>query len=243
MAESKTIVITGSEGKIGKALKTYFQKKKFRIIGLDIKKGINSIYCDITNENDVKKKLGNILKANNPDILINAASIIPKIKKFKFSDYSSKKWTNTLKVDLFGSFFVSKICCKYFEKKNAGLIINFSSIYGLSGPDQSIYGKNKKNFGFKNLEYSVAKSGIIGFTKSLSAFYKHSNIRVLCFVLGGVESKSLNRTFVRKYLSKTVEDKMINTNQICKYVEFCISNQESVSGSCIKLDGGAEAIF
>ena len=27
MAESKTIVITGSEGKIGKALKTYFQKK------------------------------------------------------------------------------------------------------------------------------------------------------------------------------------------------------------------------
>ena len=26
MAESKTIVITGSEGKIGKALKTYFQK-------------------------------------------------------------------------------------------------------------------------------------------------------------------------------------------------------------------------
>ena len=214
MAESKTIVITGSEGKIGKALKTYFQKKKFRIIGLDIKKGINSIYCDITNENDVKKKLGNILKANNPDILINAASIIPKIKKFKFSDYSSKKWTNTLKVDLFGSFFVSKICCKYFEKKNAGLIINFSSIYGLSGPDQSIYGKYKKNFGFKSLEYSVAKSGIIGFTKSLSAFYKHSNIRVLCFVLGGVESKSLNRTFVRKYLSKTVEDKMINTNQI-----------------------------
>ena len=55
MAESKTIVITGSEGKIGKALKTYFQKKKFRIIGLDIKKGINSIYCDVTNENDVKK--------------------------------------------------------------------------------------------------------------------------------------------------------------------------------------------
>ena len=243
MIKSKTIVITGSEGKIGKALKAYFHKKKFKIIGVDKKKGFNSINCDITNENDVKKKLGNILKVNNPDILINAASIIPKINKFKFSNYSSEKWVNTLKVDLFGSFFVSKICCKYFEKKNSGLIINFSSIYGLSGPDQSIYGKNKRNFGFKNLEYSVAKSGIIGFTKSLSSFYKHSNIKVLCFILGGVKSKGLSKTFIKKYLSKTVEDKMISTNQICKYVEFCISNPESVSGSCIKLDGGAEAIF
>ena len=243
MSKSKTIVITGSEGKIGKALRKYFLKKNFTIIGLDKIKSKNSIYCDITNEKYLKKKLIPIFRLNNPDILINAASIIPRIKKFKFSNYSSKKWINTLKVDLFGSFFITKICCNYFEKKNSGLIINLSSIYGDSGPDQSLYGKLKKNYGYKSLEYSVAKAGIIGFTKSLSSFYKNSDIKVLCFKLGGVYDDKLSNKFRKNYLKKTIENKMISTDQICKYVEFCISNPNIVSGSCIDLDGGAKSLF
>ena len=117
MKKTKTIIITGSEGMIGRSLREYFSKKNFNIIGIDKKKGINSIYCDITDEKSLKKKLSVMLKKKSPDILINAASIVPRIKKFKFSNYSSKNWMNSIKVDLFGSFFVSKICCKYFERK------------------------------------------------------------------------------------------------------------------------------
>ncbi len=243
MKKTKTIIITGSEGMIGRSLREYFSKKNFNIIGIDKKKGINSIYCDITDEKSLKKKLSVMLKKKSPDILINAASIVPRIKKFKFSNYSSKNWMNSIKVDLFGSFFVSKICCKYFERKKKGLIINLSSIYGDSGPDQSIYGKLKRNYGYKNLEYSVAKAGIIGFTKALSSFYKNSNIKVLCFILGGVQGSKVSKNFKKYYLKKTVENKMITTDQICKYIEFCISNPDTVSGSCINLDGGARSIF
>ena len=50
MEKTKTIIITGSEGMIGKSLREYFVKKNFTVIGLDKKKGINSIYCDITHE-------------------------------------------------------------------------------------------------------------------------------------------------------------------------------------------------
>ena len=117
MKKSKTIVITGSEGEIGKSLKKFLENQNHKIIGIDLKKGRNNIQCDITNEKQLKFKLNKVLKKNNPDILINAASIIPKIKKFQFTNYESKKWIKTLKVDLWGSFFVSKICCKYFEKK------------------------------------------------------------------------------------------------------------------------------
>ncbi len=243
MKKSKTIVITGSEGEIGKSLKKFLENQNHKIIGIDLKKGRNNIQCDITNEKQLKFKLNKVLKKNNPDILINAASIIPKIKKFQFTNYESKKWIKTLKVDLWGSFFVSKICCKYFEKKNSGLIINLSSIYGVSGPDQSIYGKIKKGLGYKNLEYSVAKAGLIGFTKALASFYTNTNIKVLCLIIGGLKSKKLSKNFVRKYLSKTIEKKMINSNQICKYIEFCISNPEIVSGTSIKISGGADSIF
>lgn len=243
MKKTKTIIITGSEGMIGKSLREYFFKKNFTVIGLDKKKGINSIYCDITDEKSLKKKLNTILKKKNPDILINAAGVIPKIKKFRFSNYNSKNWIDAIKVDLFGSFFISKICCKYFERQKKGLIINFSSIYGDNGPDQSIYGKLKRNYGYKNLEYGVAKAGIIGFTKALSSFYKNSNIKVLCFILGGVEGSKIPKNFKKNYLKKTVENKMITTDQICRYVEFSILNPEIVSGSCINFDGGAKSIF
>ena len=62
MKKTKTIIITGSEGMIGRSLREYFSKKNFNIIGIDKKKGINSIYCDITDEKSLKKKLSVMLK-------------------------------------------------------------------------------------------------------------------------------------------------------------------------------------
>jgi len=241
--KQKTIVITGSEGKIGKYLSVFFKKKNFNVIGLDTKVGKHSIKCDITKESQVKKKLNNIFKKNQPDILINAASLIPKIKPFKFSNYNSKEWRKSLEVDLIGSFYVTKKCCEFFEKKNLGLIINFSSIYGIFGADQSIYGKKTKYVGYKKLEYSVSKAGVIGFTKSLSSFYKNTGIKVFCFILGGVEVNIKNKNFSKLYFKKTVETKFITTEQICKYIDFCISNPSTISGSCISINGGADTIL
>ena len=169
--------------------------------------------------------------------------MIPKVKKFKFSNYQSKEWRKNIEVDLFGSFNVTKKCCKIFEKKNSGIIINFSSIYGIFGPDQSLYGKIRKFFGFKKLEYSVSKASVIGFTKSLSAFYKGTGIKVFCLILGGVEVKNQKRSFYSRYFNKTIEKRFIKTDEICKYIEFCISSPNSFSGSCISLTGGAETIF
>ena len=77
--EDKTIVITGIEGLIGKDIVKYFKKKNYEIIGIDIVGGKNTIKCDITNEKVLKKKLDSKLKEIQPDILINAASKIPKI--------------------------------------------------------------------------------------------------------------------------------------------------------------------
>ena len=123
------------------------------------------------------------------------------------------------------------------------MIINLSSIYGVSGPDQSIYGKALKYQGYKNLEYSVAKAGLIGFTNALSSYYKNTNIKVLCLILGGVFEKKMKKSFVKKYLLKTVENKMLSTIEICKYIEFCINNRNIISGSNITIDNGAKAIF
>ena len=41
----------------------------------------------------------------------------------------------------------------------------------------------------------MAKSGIIGYTKALAAFYKGTNIKIKSLVLGGIETKKMSKFF------------------------------------------------
>ena len=50
--------------------------------------------------------------------------------------------------------------------------------------------QNKKFYGYKPIEYSVAKSGLIGFTKALASYYKGTNIKILSLAFGGFENNT-----------------------------------------------------
>ena len=168
-----------------------------------------------------------------------------KLGSFRFSNYSFEKWKKGLEVDLNGSFLISKYTLKHFESRGMGIILNISSIYGMIGPDQDIYvSKNKKYYGTKPLEYSVAKAGIIGFTKSLAAYYKNTNIKVNCLVFGGVKNKKQNKIFLNNYSRKTIIGRLANTNEYNKYIEFFSSKENTyTTGSFFTIDGGATSIF
>ena len=247
----KNILVTGSEGIIGKSLVQHLERLNSKVFKIDVKKNVknkNYFKCDITKENQVKKCISNITKKNNIDILINNASFAPKFsnKKFyKFSDYKLADWKNNLEVDLIGSFLVSKYVCKNFEKRNSGTIINISSIYGMVGPDQEIYKKGQNKFyGYKPLEYSVAKAGIIGFTRALASFYKKTNIRVICLIFGGIKTNDMGEKFINNYRSKTISNRMANKSEYNDFISFYASDKARyANGSCIVVDGGATSIL
>jgi len=247
---TKNIIITGSEGLIGSSFRNYAEKKGYNLFCLDkiTTKRKNYFKCDITNESQVKKIINKIFMKNKIDLLINNASANPsadkKMKKFKFTDYKLDNWKKNLEVDLIGSFLVSKYCLKFFEKNNNGNIINISSIYAIVGPDQKIYSnKNKIYYGQKPLEYSVSKAGILGFTKSLAAFYAGSNIKINALILGGVKNKQ-SKLFLNNYNKKTILNKMADLNEYNEYIDFFGSSKNSyMSGSCVVIDGGATNIL
>ena len=115
-------------------------------------------------------------------------------------------------------------------------------MYAVIGPDQKIYGKLKKYHGYKPLEYSVAKAGLIGFTKALSAYYKDSNIQVLCLVFGGIEDNQ-SRKFKSNY-SKIVQNRLCSIQEVINYISFFSSSKSSYSnGAAIMIDGGATSIL
>ena len=248
MFKNKIIVISGSSGLIGDKIKKYFLLQGAKVIGLDINKiDDNTIKCDITNEISVKKSFKLILKKyKSIDLLINNASrnpIVEKVKNYKFSNYDLDKWKSGLDVDLIGSFLLSKYSAKIFEKKNRGKILNISSMYGLIGPDQNIYGKLKKYYGYKPLEYSVAKAGLIGFTKALSAYYKNTNIDVLCLVFGGIEDNQ-SKIFKKNYTKKIIKNRLCSIEEVIDYISFFASEKSNYSsGASIMIDGGATSII
>jgi NAD(P)-dependent dehydrogenase (short-subunit alcohol dehydrogenase family) len=245
MEHKKRIIITGSEGIIGRSIVSFLEKKNHIVYKIDKKKlkKRNYFNCDITDEKQVANCIRQITKKNSVDVVINAASSNPKFnsKVFSFSDYDLSLWKKNLEVDLIGSFLISKHICKQFEKKNKGIIINISSIYGIQAPDQKIYSKKKKKFsGFKPLEYSVAKAGIIGFTKSLASYYSQTNIRVICLSLGGIQTKNMSNYFKKSYEAKTILGRLAKNNEYNEFINFLCSDKISyISGSNIILDGGA----
>jgi 2-deoxy-D-gluconate 3-dehydrogenase len=247
----KVIIITGSEGTIGKSLSNFLNSKNFYVVNIDIKKiqKPNYFKCDINNEKETNKTISTIYKKYKKiDALVNAASYNPKqtkIKSFKISDYSLAKWKKNTEVDIIGTFTLSKHVLKVFEKQNYGTVINISSNYGLVGPDQDIYFENKKPmfYGKKPIEYSMCKAATIGLTKGLAAFYKNSNIKILCLVLGGV-LENHSKTFIKKYSNKTILGRMINQGEYNEIIEFIIEKKtQYLSGSIVDCSGGSLSIL
>ncbi len=243
------IILTGSEGLLGTSFRNYAENKGYNIFCIDkLKlKRKNYFQCNILNEREVSKTIKNICDFNDISLLINNASANPtadkKMKKFKFSNYSLNEWKRNIEVDIFGSFLVSKYVLKYFEKKNKGKILNISSIYAILGPDQSIYGKRKKFEGYKPIEYSVAKSSLIGFTKALASFYSNSEIKINCLIYGGVINKQ-NKKFIKSYENKTILKRMAKVDEYNNYIDFLGGDLNNyMSGSCVVIDGGATSII
>ncbi len=165
----KVVVITGAARGIGRALAITFSKEKAKVIInynkskkeatqlLDeistYNKNCMIIRADITNPQDVSQMyLAIIKKYKRVDILINNAGICDDALLQKMS---VNQWKEVLDTNLTGTF----LCCREFSKimmkQHSGKIVNVASLKGQEGS----YGQ---------VNYSVAKGGIITLTKSLA---------------------------------------------------------------------------
>lgn len=129
--------------------------------------------CNVTNREEVKALAEKIMdKYGRIDILVNNAGIT---KDSSFKKMTDEQWDEVLDSDLKSVFIVTQELSKYMELNKYGRIINLSSVVGLSG-----------NFGQAN--YSAAKAGIIGFTKTLSMELGKKGITVNAIAPGFIET-------------------------------------------------------
>ncbi len=98
------------------------------------------------------------------DIVVNNAGILRDALIHKMT---AEQWLTVIGVHLNGSFFVSRAAAEIFRKQESGVFVHMTSTSGLIG-----------NVGQAN--YSAAKMGILGLSKSLALDMQRYNVRSNC---------------------------------------------------------------
>jgi len=238
-------IVTGGNGQLGKQYIKALSDAGAKTAVLDIS---GSDPVDITNKPQVSKAFKKIEKElGTITILINNAGIdappnAPSSNNGPFEDYPEEIWDKVIDSHLKGAFFVSQEFLRRIKGTNRkGSIINISSTYGIVSPDQSLYDFRRKNgeVFFKPVAYSVAKAGILNFTRWLAEYSAPLSVRVNTLALGGVFNGQ-DKKFVKEYSRRTMLKRMAKEDEYNSAILFLASNKTSsyMTGSTLVVDGG-----
>lgn len=165
-------------------------------------------------------------KAGSIDVLVNNAGATRD--KFLIQ-MKEKDFTDIIDINLKGTFNFSKAVSRIMLRQKGGVIINISSVVGITGnPGQS--------------NYAASKAGIIAFTKSLAKELGSRNIRVVAVAPGFVETamtSGLPEEVKDTYLQSIALRRFGTPEDIANVVNFLASPDAGyITGQVIVVDGG-----
>ncbi len=179
---------------------------------------------DVSNQAEVDESIAKIIEEyGRIDVLINNAGIT---RDDLFIRMGEDKWNAVINTNLNSAFYVSKPVVKLMMKQRSGSIVNTSSVVGLYG-----------NAGQAN--YSAAKAGLVGFTKSLAKELGSRGIRVNAVAPGFIATdmtKDLTNT--EEYMKLIPLKRMGQAEDIAKAVKFLALDADYVTGQALQVDGG-----
>jgi NAD(P)-dependent dehydrogenase (short-subunit alcohol dehydrogenase family) len=183
-----------------------------------------------------------------PSILVNNAGLGSSpadaaLETGRFENYPESAWDAMLDSHLKSALVVSQSFVARFRDAGleAGSIVNVSSTYGIVSPDQSVYDYRRQDGSefFKPIGYSVAKSGMLNFTRWLAEYCAPFGVRVNTLVPGGVKEAAHAPAFVAEYVRRTPLGRMANDDDYNGAIVFLASRASAyMTGAMLVIDGG-----
>jgi len=182
-----------------------------------------AIPADVTNPDSVQKMIDEIMNEyGRIDVLVNNAGITRDGLLIRMSD---DDWLNVINTNLNSMFFVTKPVTKIMMKQRCGHIINMASVVGVYG-----------NAGQVN--YSAAKAGAIGLTKTLAKELGSRNITVNAIAPGFIETPMTQHLDTAKIAERIPLGKLGQPEDIAAVVTFLVTTGTYITGQVIGVDGG-----
>ena len=179
---------------------------------------------DVADSGSVKSALAPALEADTPQVLVNNAGFS---RDGLLVWMEEPEWKSTLSVHLDGFFFVTKMVLFGMLKRRSGRIINMVSTSGQSG----VVGQTN---------YSAAKAGLIGATKSLALEVANRNILVNAVSPGFIETEMTAALPLDRILPMIPMGRMGKPEEVAEVVGFLASGKSSyITGQVFSVNGGA----
>ena len=188
-----------------------------------------AIQADVSQSVDVDRLIKTTLDHfGKIDILVNNAGITRDSLLLRMKEAD---WDAVLATNLKGVFLCTKAVSKGMLKQRSGVIVNISSVVGLSG-----------NAGQAN--YAAAKAGIIGFSKSIAKEFASRGIRVNAVAPGYITTdmtEALAEGTQTEVLRAIPLGRLGKPEDVAKVVRFLVSPEASyITGQTLCVDGGME---
>ncbi len=178
---------------------------------------------NVANNEACKKAVEDVLTDfGKLDVLVNNAGIT---RDGLFMRMSAENWEAVINTNLNSAFYMSNAVIKTMVKQRYGCIINMSSIVGIMG-----------NAGQAN--YSAAKAGLIGLTKSLAKELGSRNIRVNAIAPGFIQTDMTKDLDTEKITEHIPLKRLGLPEDIAKTVKFLAEDAQYITGQVIGIDGG-----
>jgi 3-oxoacyl-[acyl-carrier protein] reductase len=238
--ETKVAIVTGGSKGIGRAIALELARSRYHVIvnyksdtagadetvGLMKKEGFSgeTSQFDVSDVQESKKALDQIIsRFKNIDVLVNNAGIAAD---GLFVMMPEKDWDAVITTTLKGFYNVTKPIIKRMIPKKKGSIVSISSVAGLIG-----------NRGQAN--YSAAKAGLIGASRSIAAEVARLGIRVNVVAPGLIQTDMIKEAPVDVIKKMIPMARIGQPEEVAKVVRFLCSDDASyITGQVISVNGG-----
>ena len=217
------VLVTGGARGLGLAISLYYLKMGHSVVvnynnSSDLALKLKSEYgdrvsivkADVSNEDDVKRMFDALGKL---DVVVNNAGIA---KDSDPMEKSAEEFLEVIKVNLLGTFLVSKYAVNHVDK---GCIVNISSTNALD------------TYYPESMDYDAAKAGVISLTHNFSLYLKDRDIRVNVVCPDWIDT-DMNLGMDEEY--KKSLGVFLNPEEVAKVV-YDVSIDESVNDAVIRV--------
>jgi len=242
MLENQVALVTGASRGIGSAIADAIGNSGATVIGTATSEAGASAITERFKAAGIKGQ-GKVLNVTDPDsvtglvkeitaefsaptILVNNAGITRDNLMLRMKD---DEWADIIQTNLTSIFRVSKACLRGMMKAQKGRIINVGSVVGATGnPGQA--------------NYAAAKSGMVGFAKSLAREVGSRNITVNTVAPGFIDTdmtRELSDEQRNALLGNIPLGRLGGADEIAKAVLFLASDDASyITGETLHVNGG-----
>jgi acetoacetyl-CoA reductase len=159
------------------------------------------------------------------DILVNNAGM--NIDK-PLGQLEVEEWDHVIQLDLNGVFYATHAALPYMTEQESGKIINISSVVGEQG-------------NMMQSNYSAAKAGVLGFTKTAALELAQNNITVNAVAPGFIETEmveAIPENVQEAILGQIPLGRFGRAEEIARAVRYIVEEGDYMTGNTLDINGG-----